>query len=119
MAKGLRGGFGGGGHKSGGTNNMQKMLQQAQRMQAEMERDQALLADEVVEATAGGGAVKVVMKGDKTLQSLEIQQDVVDPDDVEMLQDLVMAAVNEGLAAVDRLTEERMGKYSAAMQGML
>ncbi len=118
MAKGLRGGFGSG-NKSGGGNNMQKMLQQAQRMQAEMEKEQASLADETVEATSGGGAVRVVFKGDKTLLELEIKQDVVDPEDVEMLQDLVLAAVNEGLAAVDRLTEERLGKYSAAMQGML
>jgi len=116
MAKGMRGGFGRphGGSGMGG-NNMQQMLRQAQQMQANMEREQAEISEMIFEATAGGGAVKVVMKGDKTLDSIELAQDVVDPDDIEMLQDLIVAAVNEGIKKVDECTEERMGKYTAGL----
>ncbi|MBE7064703.1 MAG: YbaB/EbfC family nucleoid-associated protein [Ruminococcaceae bacterium] len=116
MAKGMRGGFGRphGGSGMGG-NNMQQMLRQAQQMQANMEREQAEIAEMTFEATAGGGAVKVVLKGDKTVDSVELSPDVVDPDDIEMLQDLIVAALNEGMKQVDECTEERMGKYTAGL----
>lgn len=123
MAKGMRGGFGrpsGKSNNAGGMNfgggNMQQMLRQAQKMQAEMEKEQSELNDVEFEGTSGGGAVKVIVKGDKTLQSVELKPDVVDPDDIEMLQDLIVAAVNDGVAKIDAETEERMGKYSAALK---
>ena len=116
MAKGMRGGFGRPHSGSGnGGNNMQKMLQQAQRMQAEMEKEQEEIAGMTFETTAGGGAVKVVIKGDKTIDSIELSPDVVDPEDIEMLQDLIVAAVNEAVKKVDECTEERMGKYTAGL----
>ena len=77
--------------------NLNALLQQAQKMQADMMAAQEKLKDEKVEASAGGGMVKVVMSGDLELKSLEIDPDAVDPDDVEMLQDMVMAAINEAL----------------------
>jgi DNA-binding YbaB/EbfC family protein len=98
-----------------GGGNMQQMLRQAQKMQADMEKEQAEINEAEFEGTSGGGAVKIVMKGDKTVLSVELQPDVVDPDDVEMLQDLIVAAFNDGASKVDEMTEERMGKYSAAL----
>jgi nucleoid-associated protein EbfC len=77
--------------------NLQNLLAQAQKMQEEMMAAQERLKDEKVETSAGGGMVKVVMTGDLELKSLTIDPDAVDPDDVEMLQDLVLAAVNEAL----------------------
>src|SRR3954453_14781383 len=77
--------------------NLQNLLAQAQKMQEEMMAAQERLKDEKVEASAGGGVVKVVMTGDLELKSLSIDPDAVDPEDVEMLQDLVLAAVNEAL----------------------
>ena len=122
MAKGMRGGFGrpnGRSNNAGGMNfgggNMQQMLRQAQKMQADMEKEQAEINEAEFEGTSGGGAVKVVMKGDKTVLSVELKPEVVDPDDVEMLQDLIVAAFNDGASKVDEMTEERMGKYSAAL----
>lgn len=114
MAKGFRGGFGGGSRSSGGgAPNMQKMMQQAQALQREMEKEQEEIAGMTFEATAGGGAVKVVMTGEKKLQSIEFQPEVVDPDDIEMFQDLIVAAVNEGLEEVERVSQERLGKYTS------
>ncbi len=123
MAKGMRGGFGrpsGKSNSMGGMNfgggNMQQMLRQAQKMQADMEKEQSEINDATFEGTSGGGAVKIIMKGDKTVESVEIKPEVVDPDDVEMLQDLIVAAFNDGASKVDAETEERMGKYSAALK---
>ena len=89
--------------------NLQKMLQQAQEMMAAQQEAQETLKDERVEATAGGGMVKVVMTGDMRLQSLTIDPDAVDPEDVEMLQDLVVAAVNEALRSAEELAESKLG----------
>jgi DNA-binding YbaB/EbfC family protein len=88
--------------------NLQKMLQQAQKMQEEMEAAQEALKNERVETTAGGGMVKVVATGEGRLVSLAIEPDAVDPEDVEMLQDLVIAAVNEALRQSDELKEKAM-----------
>jgi DNA-binding YbaB/EbfC family protein len=93
--------------------NINALLQQAQQMQADMMAAQEKLKDERVEATAGGGMVKVVMTGDLELKSLEIDRDAVDPDDVEMLQDMVMAAINEAM----RQATELQGK-ATGMGGM-
>ena len=109
MAKGPRGGFGGGMGGMGGG-NMNQLLQQAQRMQREVEKAQEEIAQMTSEATSGGGAVKAVVSGEKKLLELSIDPAVVTPDDVEMLQDLVLVAVNEALRKMETLSEERMAK---------
>jgi DNA-binding YbaB/EbfC family protein len=90
--------------------NIGALLQQAQKMQEEMMAAQEKLKDELVEASAGGGMVKVTMSGDLELKSLAIDPDAVDPEDVEMLQDMVMAAINEAL----RQATELQGRLTGA-----
>ena len=85
------------------------MVKQLEQLQQKMLDAQAALADETVTVTVGGGALTVVMDGHHHLQSVRIDPEVVDPDDVEMLQDLIVAAVNEARAKVEALTEERLG----------
>lgn len=106
-----RGGFPGG----MGGGNMQQLMQRAQRMQAEMQKAQAELTEREFSASAGGGMVTVTATGAKTLRSIEISKDCVDPDDVEMLQDLVLSAVNAALQAVDAETEAVMGKFTGGL----
>ena len=89
--------------------NLQKMLQQAQEMMAQQQQAQEALKEERVEASAGGGMVKVVASGDLRVQSITIDPDAVDPEDVEMLQDLVTAAVNEALRQVEELASSKLG----------
>ena len=89
--------------------NMQQMLKQVQKMQQDMAAAQEALKDERVEASAGGGVVKVVMSGDLELKSLAIDPDAVDPEDVEMLQDMVLAAVNEALRQAMELQSSATG----------
>ena len=112
MRKGMRGGFPG----MGGLGNMQGMLQKVQKMQAQMQKAQEELQARTFETTAGGGAVKVVVTGKKEMQSITIDPQVVDPDDVEMLQDLIVAAVNEAMKEVDRVSEEEMGKITGGVK---
>lgn len=110
MGKGrsFQGGFGGG---FGGM-NINQLMKEAKKMQADMEKDQEAIASQTFEASAGGGAIKVVVNGDKSIKSIEIQKDVVDPDDVEMLQDLIITCVNEALRQVDSATQASLGKYN-------
>ncbi len=89
--------------------NLNKMLEQAQKLQEEMAAAQEKLAEEKVEASSGGGMVKVVVTGAGQLESLTIDPDAVDPEDVELLQDMVLAAVNEALRQADDLREKAMG----------
>jgi DNA-binding YbaB/EbfC family protein len=89
--------------------NLGALLQQAQKMQEEMMAAQEKLKDELVEASAGGGMVKVVMSGDLELKTLQIDPDAVDPEDVEMLQDMVMAAVNEAMRQAMELQSKATG----------
>lgn len=110
MAKGGFPGFGGG--------NMGNLMKQAQKMQKDMEKLQAELQERTVEATAGGGAVKVVASGKKEVKELVINPEVVDPDDVEMLQDLVLAAVNEALRKADDMVNSEMSKITGGMGGL-
>ncbi len=86
--------------------NIQKMMQQAQQMQENLQKQ---LREATVEATAGGGMVTVVMNGVKEIQSLSIDPEVVSPDDVEMLQDLIVAAVSDAQRRADELASQRMG----------
>ena len=107
------GGFGGGGKK---PNNM---MEQARRMQAEMDKVQEALAETTVEASAGGGAVTVVATGDKAIRQITIQPDVVDPEEVEMLQDLIMAAVNEALRKAGEMADGEMNRITGELPGGL
>ena len=88
--------------------NVSGMLKRAQQMQEEMERVQAETEEQTVEASAGGGAVSVVMKGSKEIVSIKLSPEVVDPDDIEMLEDLIIAAVNEASNKAGALMEENM-----------
>ena len=89
--------------------NINKMLEQAQKLQEDMAAAQAKLAEEKIETSSGGGMVKVVATGEGQLESLTIDPDAVDPEDVEMLQDMVLAAVNEAMRQADDLREKAMG----------
>ena len=95
---------------------MQGMLQKVQKMQAEMQKVQAELQARTFESTAGGGAVKVTVTGKKELTGVVIDPQVVDPEDVEMLQDLILAAVNEALHQVDTVTEAEMNKVTGGLK---
>jgi hypothetical protein len=94
---------------------MNQMMKQVQKMQADMAAAQDALADATVEGSAGGGMVKVVVTGTGEIQSVRISPDVVDPDDVEMLEDLVMAAVSDGLRRANDLASESMGGVTGGL----
>ena len=89
--------------------NLNKMLEQAQQMLAQQQEAQEKLKEQRVEATAGGGMVRVVLTGDLRVETLAIDPDAVDPEDVEMLQDMVVAAVNEALRSAQELQESKLG----------
>jgi DNA-binding YbaB/EbfC family protein len=91
------------------------MLQQLQKLQEEMVQTQEALGDETVTVTAGGGAITVVISGHQKIQSITIEPEVVDPDDVEMLQDLVMAAVNEAIDKSQQLASDRLGALTGGL----
>ena len=97
--------------------NMQQMLKQVQKMQAEMMAAQESLKDERVEASAGGGMVKVVATGELAIESITIDPAAVDPEDVEMLQDTVLAAVNQALTAAQELAATKMGGVTGGLGG--
>src|SRR4029078_11795656 len=99
----------------GGGGQLNQMMKQMQKMQADMAAAQDALAAATVEGCAGGGMVKVVRTGSGEVQSVHIAPEVVDPDDVEMLEDLVLAAVGDGLARAHQLQGERMGKHTRAL----
>ena len=109
MAK--RGGFPGGMGGFGGM-NINQLMKEAKKMQADMEKSQEELSSKEFEATAGGGAVTVQVAGDKTIKEIKLQKDVVDPDDVEMLQDLILTCVNEALRKVDSAQAAQLGKFN-------
>ncbi|CCO08539.1 YbaB/EbfC family nucleoid-associated protein [Desulforamulus hydrothermalis] len=95
--------------------NMNKMMKQVQKMQQEMARMQEELANRTVEATAGGGAVKVVASGRQEIVSIAIKPEAVDPEDVEMLQDLLLAAVNEALRQSQEMVAKEMSKLTGGL----
>jgi DNA-binding YbaB/EbfC family protein len=97
--------------------NMQQMLKQVQKMQAEMMAAQEQLKDEVVEASAGGGMVTVKVSGDLDVKSIAIDPEAVDPEDVELLQDMVLAAVNEGLRAAQEMASKKLGGITGGLGG--
>ena len=96
----------------GGMGNMQNLLKQAQKMQAELESKQAEVSSRMFEASAGGGAVTVKCTGEKVLKEVIIKKDVVDPEDVEMLQDLIMAATNEALQKAESAMKDSMSGFN-------
>ena len=98
--------------------DMNKLMQQAAQMQAQMEQMQAELADEVVQASAGGGMVTVQVTGDLHIKSITIDPQAVDPDDVELLQDMVLAAVNEGLRSAQELATSKLGGIAGGLGGL-
>ena len=97
--------------------NMQQLLKQAQKMQEDMLAAQESLKDETVDASAGGGMVTVKVTGDLVVKSITIDPQAVDPDDVELLQDMVLAAVNEGLRAAQELAADKMGSIAGGLAG--
>ena len=101
-----------------GQPNMNAMLKQVQKMQADMMAAQEKLKDERVEASAGGGMVKVVVSGDLEVKEITIQPDAIDPEDPELLQDLVLAAVNEGLRAAQELAASKLGGVTGGAGGL-
>lgn len=95
--------------------NMNKMMKQVQKMQQDMMKLQEELKTRTVESTAGGGMVKVIANGNNEVLSIEIKPEAVDPEDVEMLQDLVLAAVNESLKKAQDMVSQEMGKLTGGM----
>ncbi|MCL6516601.1 YbaB/EbfC family nucleoid-associated protein [Alicyclobacillus sp.] len=95
--------------------NMNQLMRQAKKMQEEILKAQAALAERTVEGTAGGGAVRVTMNGHKQVVAVSIAPEVVNPDDVEMLQDLLVAAFQDAGEKVDQLTEAELGKYTRGL----
>ncbi len=110
MAK--RGGF------PGGMGNMNNLMKQAQRMQRQMEEQQKALEEKEFTAAAGGGAVEVTVTGKREITKVHLDEEVVDPDDIEMLEDLIMAAANEALRKVDEASAATMSKLTGGIGGL-
>lgn len=111
MAK--RGGFPG-----GMPGNMNNLMKQAQKMQRQMEEAQKELEEKEVTATAGGGAVEVTISGKKEITKVKLSEEVVDPDDIEMLEDLIMAAINEALRKIEEESSNSMSKITGGLGGL-
>ena len=109
MAK--RGGFPGGMGGLGGM-NMNNIMKQAKKMQEEMQKSQEELSSKEFDSTAGGGAISVKVTGEKVLKEIKIKPEVVDPEDVEMLEDLILTCVNEALRKVDSAQSQEFGKFN-------
>ena len=112
MAK--RGGFPGGAMPG----NMANLMKQAQKMQRQMEEQAKAMEVKEFTATAGGGAIEVTVTGTKKIQKIKLNEEVVDPDDVEMLEDLLVAALNEAMEKVDAESQAAMSKLGGGMPGM-
>ena len=111
MAK--RGGFPG-----GMPGNMNNLMKQAQKMQKQMAETTKALEEKSYEASAGGGVVSVTVSGKKEVAAIKIAEEVVDPDDIEMLEDLVMAAVNEAIRKMDEMSTQKMSKITGGLGGL-
>lgn len=109
-----RGGFPGGGMPGG---NMANLMKQAQKMQKQMEDASKELEEKEITATSGGGAVEVTVSGKRQVTKVKIDPQAVDPDDVEMLEDLIMAAVNEALRQIEEYSQNTMGKITGGLGG--
>ena len=113
MAK--RGGFPGGGIPG----NMNNLMKQAQKMQRQMEENQKALEEKECTAAAGGGVVEVTISGKKEVTKVSLKEEVVDPDDIEMLEDLIMAATNEAMRKIDEASQQSMSQITGALGGGL
>ena len=102
----------------GGMPNMNNLMKQAQKMQQDIARVKEELADKTVEVSAGGGAIKIVATCEKVIKEIKIDPQVVDPDDVEMFEDLIVAAVNEALKLADEISEKELSKVTGGMGNM-
>lgn len=111
MAK--RGGFSG-----GMPGNMNNLMKQAQKMQKQMEESTKALEEKEITATAGGGAVEITMSGKKEITKVKLSEEVVDPDDIEMLEDLIMAATNEAIRQIEELSSQSMAKITGGLGGL-
>lgn len=110
MAKGKYPGFGGA--------NVNNLMKQAQKMQRDMEKLQEELDEKTVESSVGGEAITVIANGKKEIIEINIKPEVVDPDDVEMLQDLILAAINEALRKAEEMVSEEMNKLTGGLGGL-
>jgi nucleoid-associated protein EbfC len=119
MGRNQFGGFGGYGGGGGGGANMQQLMRQAQKLQEQMNKAQEDLDVREYTAQAGGGMVSVVVTGKRELKSIDIKPECVDPEDVEMLQDLILAAVNEALRNGEQVREAELSRLSPGMGGLL
>ena len=106
------------GHPGGGGQNMQQLMKQAQKMQQDMLKAQQELEGQEYTASSGGGVVTATVTGAKVVQSIKISPEVVDPDDIEMLEDLVLAAVREAMEKAENSAQEKMGKVTPNLPGM-
>ena len=112
---GRKGGCPGG---MGMPGNMNNLMKQAQRMQRQMEENQKALEEKEFTATAGGGVVEVTVSGKREVTKVQLKEEVVDPDDIEMLEDLIMAAVNEALRKVEEETTAAMSRLTGGLGGL-
>ena len=108
-----------GGFPGGMPGNMNNLMKQAQKMQRQMEEAQQALEEKEVTATAGGGAVEVTVSGKKEVIKVKLAEEVVDPEDIEMLEDLIMAATNEALRKVEEFSQQSMSKITGGLGGGL
>ncbi len=115
MAKGFRGGSFGGKNPMGGSMRQNDLMKQAQKMQEEMMKTQEELESRTFTASAGGGAVTASVSGKRVVTALTIDPEAVDPDDVEMLQDMIIAAVNAALADAEKTSNETMSKITGGL----
>ena len=100
----------------GNMGNMQGMMKKVQKMQADMAKLQEELKTRTVETTVGGGALTIVANGKKEIESIKIKPEALDPDDVEMLQDMIVSGVNEAMRKIDEMTEREMSKITGGMK---
>ena len=107
-----------GGFPGGMPGNMNNIMKQAQKMQKQMEEAQAQLEESSYTAPSGGGAVEVTISGKKEITSIKFDPEVVDPDDIEMLEDLTMAAVNEAIRKIEEVSAQKMSKITGGMGGL-
>ena len=112
MAK--KGGFGG----MGMPGNMNNLMKQAQRMQRQMEETTKELEEKTYTATAGGGAVEVTVSGKREVTAIKLSEEVVDPDDIEMLQDLIMVAVNDAFHQMEQASQSAMSQFTGGFGGL-
>ncbi|MDF2612230.1 MAG: YbaB/EbfC family nucleoid-associated protein [Clostridia bacterium] len=99
----------------GGMPNMQQLMKQAQKMQKQMEETQAALEEKVITATSGGGMVEVTVTGKKEVKAIKIKEEVVDPEDIETLEDLVLTAVNEAIRQAEEYSQKEMSKVTGGL----